>query len=64
MVVNKFNGKTIESEGAGPDGAVSELSKDQFQYQRAYRLSMDLKDQIYVYTSDQVKQIQEHNKLV
>ncbi|TDL25105.1 hypothetical protein BD410DRAFT_837351, partial [Rickenella mellea] len=38
--------------------------KKQFQYQRAYRLSLDLKDSLYVYTSDQVKQIQEHSVLV
>lgn len=57
-VVNKFNGKT---DSAGPDAPVE---KDQFQYQRALRLSFDLKDHLYVYTNDQMKQIQEHNVLV
>lgn len=37
---------------------------EKFQYQRAYKLSLDLKDSLYVYTSEQIKQINEHNVLV
>ena len=48
---------TSESEPASP-------KHDEFQYKRAYRLSMDLKDSLVVLTNEQIKQIQEHNILV
>ncbi len=62
VVVNKIHGKTCDTNGTLPNGV--DESKDQLQYRRAYRLSMDLKDQIFVITSDQYKQLQEHNVLM
>ncbi len=60
--MNKIHGKTCDTNGTLPNGV--DESKDQLQYRRAYRLSMDLKDQIFVITSDQYKQLQEHNVLM
>lgn len=50
---------TFPSSEPGPS-----KTNDTFQYQRAYRLSLDLKDTLYVFTNEQIKQIQEHNILV
>ncbi|KAI5122615.1 hypothetical protein M0805_008705 [Coniferiporia weirii] len=63
-VVGAVNGKKPDADASKPNAPVGESSKDTFQYQRAYRLSMDLKDTLYVYTGEQLKQIQEHNVLV
>jgi hypothetical protein len=35
-----------------------------YQYQRAYALSIGLKDHLYVYSNEQLKQLREHNALV
>lgn len=45
---------------AGP----STLPDSKYQYQRAYNLSKNLKDQIYVYSNDQIKQLQTQSVLV
>ena len=39
-------------------------SQDGFQYQRAYRLSVDLTHSLYGLTNEQIKQIQAHNTLM
>lgn len=36
----------------------------QFQYQRAYNLSMDLSEQLRTYSTEQITQLKEHNALV
>ena len=64
FVVKKLNGKPADSDAPGPDVPATEAPKDKYQYQRAYRLSMDLKDHLYGYTAEQAKQIQEHNVIV
>lgn len=61
-VLKSINGKN-DSDEASPD-TPAEKAKDEYQYQRAYRLSIDLRDHLYSFTSEQVKQIQEHNILV
>ncbi|KAF8680356.1 lipid droplet-associated perilipin protein [Rhizoctonia solani] len=62
FVVNKFH-KDIPS---SPSSASSSSSLDsegssERQYARAYRLSLDLKDQILVISGDQLKQLQQNN---
>jgi len=64
VVVKKINGKTSDSDVPSPGDVVPDMQKDKFQYQRAYRLSMGLKYHLFVYTTEQMKQIQEHNVLV
>lgn len=70
VVVNKFHNKgcdstTTTTDAPTQDGTNVDAQKSgTFQYQRAYRLSMDLKDHIYVYTGEQIRQVQEHNVLV
>ena len=64
VVVKKLNGKAADTDAPGPDTPAVETPKDKYQYQRAYRLSVDLRDYMYGYTSEQIKQIQEHNVLV
>ena len=64
VVVKKLNGKAADTDAPGPDAPAVETPKDKYQYQRAYRLSVDLRDYMYGYTSEQIKQIQEHNVLV
>lgn len=63
-VVNSIHSKQQSSDAPGPDQPIPESPKDEFQYRRAYRLSLDLKDTLYVLTNEQIKQIQEHNILV
>ncbi|KAL5480784.1 hypothetical protein ACEPAI_9724 [Sanghuangporus weigelae] len=68
-VVNSIHSKqsSAAAEAPGQDsasGSVPGTPKDEYQYKRAYRLSVDLKDTLYVLTNEQVKQIQEHNVLV
>ncbi|CAE6429713.1 unnamed protein product [Rhizoctonia solani] len=62
LVVNKFHREVPSS----PSSASSSSSSDsegvsERQYARAYRLSLDLKDQIIVLSSDQLKQLQQNN---
>lgn len=74
VVVNKFHNKGCDTNTTTTDAptqddtnnvdAVQKSASGTFQYQRAYRLSMDLKDHIYVYTGEQIRQVQEHNVLV
>lgn len=63
-MVKKLNGQAVDTDAPAPDTPAADSPKDKFQYQRAYRLSIDLKDYMYGYTSEQIKQIQEHNVLV
>ncbi|KAL5499242.1 hypothetical protein ACEPAH_1760 [Sanghuangporus vaninii] len=71
-VVNSIHAKqsgapspTAEAPGQDTNPAsVSGTPKEECQYKRAYRLSLDLKDTLYVLTNEQIKQIQEHNILV
>ncbi|KAL5523260.1 hypothetical protein ACEPAF_1527 [Sanghuangporus sanghuang] len=71
-VVNSIHAKQSSAssptaETPGQDnvpGSVPGTPKDEFQYKRAYRLSLDLKDTLYVLTNEQIKQVQEHNVLV
>ncbi|KAI0052120.1 hypothetical protein FA95DRAFT_1580220 [Auriscalpium vulgare] len=50
------NGTTQEPASPGADA--------KYQYQRAFALGQDLKDTVYVYSSEQVKQLQAQNALV
>jgi hypothetical protein len=61
-VVDSLHSKT-KAEGQNGD-ATKENSADAYQYQRAYRLSVDLRDTIYAASTAQIRQIQEHNVLV
>lgn len=62
--MNAIHGKKANGDATVPDASADTASKETFQYQRAYKLSKDLKDTLYVYTTEQIKQIQEHNVLV
>ena len=57
-------GEAVNGTNGSASSAEPFPSKAQFQYQRAYKLSVDLKDQLYVYTTEQIKQVQEHNVIV
>ncbi|KAH8108779.1 hypothetical protein DFH11DRAFT_1631296 [Phellopilus nigrolimitatus] len=63
-VIDRLAYVRTDSDAPGPDVPVADTPKDTYQYQRAYRLSLDLKDTITVFTGEQIKQIQEHNILV
>ncbi|THH03165.1 hypothetical protein EW145_g6478 [Phellinidium pouzarii] len=63
-VVGAFNGKKTGADGPEHGVSAAEPPKDTFQYQRAYRLSLGLKDTLYIFTGEQIKQIQEHNVIV
>jgi hypothetical protein len=53
--VNKLNSEAVPSTPA---------SDAQYQYQRAYALSRNLTENLYVYSNEQIKQIQAQNVLV
>jgi len=44
--------------------ATSDVNPPKSQIHRAYRLSLDLKDQLYALSGEQIKQIQQHNLVV
>lgn len=57
VAVNKLHANdTTEPAQPMPDA--------QFQYQRAYNLSMDLSEQLRTYSTEQITQLKEHNALV
>ncbi|KAF9225924.1 hypothetical protein BS17DRAFT_750392 [Gyrodon lividus] len=58
LAVNKVGNES----GSTPPSATS--SDCQYQYQRAYALSKDFKDNLYVYSSEHLKQLQQQNALV
>ncbi|KAF9239789.1 hypothetical protein BU15DRAFT_46314 [Melanogaster broomeanus] len=58
QAVNKVGG---ESGSKTPSSTSSDC---QYQYQRAYVLSKDLKDNLYVFSSEHLKQLQQQNVLV
>lgn len=62
--MNAIHTKAANGGSPQPDVPTDGSLRDAYQYQRAYRLTIDLKDTIYVFTSEQIKQIQEHNVLV
>lgn len=49
---------------SGATSPPSSPSECQYQYQRAYNLSMHLKDNLYVYSSEHIKQLQQQSILV
>ncbi|KAL4072477.1 hypothetical protein V8B97DRAFT_2041112 [Scleroderma yunnanense] len=49
---------------SGVSSPTSTSSECQYQYQRAYNLSMHLKDNLYVYSSEHLKQLQQQSILV
>ncbi|THH17701.1 hypothetical protein EW146_g3169 [Bondarzewia mesenterica] len=54
----------IHQNATGESSSPAASSDAKYQYQRAYALSVDLKDQIYVYSNDQIKHLQQQNALV
>ncbi|KIJ61534.1 hypothetical protein HYDPIDRAFT_189459 [Hydnomerulius pinastri MD-312] len=58
IAVNKVGN---ESGSSSPNSTSSDC---QYQYQRAYTLSKHLKDNLYVYSSEHLKQLQQQNALV
>ncbi|EJC97725.1 uncharacterized protein FOMMEDRAFT_115046 [Fomitiporia mediterranea MF3/22] len=63
-VVNSINSKKTDPDSPTPDGPATGTPNDEFQYRRAFRLSLSLKDSLVGLTNEQLKQIQEHNILV
>ena len=53
---------TPESSSNGNGTGVQQ--RTQFQYQRAYALSKELRDTLYLYSAEQIQQIREQNALV
>ncbi|KAF8137393.1 hypothetical protein EV363DRAFT_1293653 [Boletus edulis] len=49
---------------SGTSSPTSTSSECQYQYQRAYAISKHLKDDLYVYSSEHLKQLQQQNVLV
>ena len=58
IAVNKVGSES------GPPSPSSTSSDSQYQYQRAINLSKHFKDNLYVYSSDHLKQLQQQNALV
>ncbi|KAI0064245.1 hypothetical protein BV25DRAFT_1882239 [Artomyces pyxidatus] len=56
VAVSKLHGSTNGSAPTEPDA--------KYQYQRAYALSLDLKDQLFYYSNEQLKQLQSQSVLV
>ncbi|CAE6454226.1 unnamed protein product [Rhizoctonia solani] len=66
IVVNKFH-KDVPSSPSSASSSSSDFSSEgtsERQYARAYRLSLDLKDQIIVISSEQLKQLQQNNMYI
>jgi hypothetical protein len=54
--VTRFNGNEAGTSTSSID--------TKYQYQRAYALSVNLRDELYVYSNEQLKQVQFQNALV
>lgn len=61
-VVDSLHSKT-DANGAPTTNGTGE-GEGAYQYQRAYRLSLDLKQTLFALSGAQIRQIQEHNGLV
>ncbi|KAB5594294.1 hypothetical protein CTheo_2224 [Ceratobasidium theobromae] len=62
IVVNKFHKEALSSSASSCSSSSSDSEgAAERQYVRAYRLSLDLKDQILLVSSEQLKQIQQNN---
>ncbi|KAH7345145.1 hypothetical protein B0J17DRAFT_638565 [Rhizoctonia solani] len=61
VVVNKFHKDVPSSPSSASSSSSDSEGASERQYARAYRLSLDLKDQIIVISSEQLKQLQQNN---